>query len=434
MSFSILNFVQKRTTTFFTKVSAATLWKTTTSCRAGGKKKGRMRAFRKPKDLNRGQTLGEGPVNMQWAGLNTPIIQSQTLLQHKYLKPDPHRVERLLQYRKEQKLIGRAKKLHPMERGYSGPGLQGRKVDIPNLPGEDNLKDFTAICLRTKSVNVMVTRGRLRLHNCIVAMGNYNGLLGYGFAKAKTPRSALRKAVCTAPQRLQYIHRLDDHTVYHDFFAQCCGVRIFVERKPKGFGLRCHRVIKSLCELCGITDLRAKVDGEVTNYMNITKAFMVGLLNQETHEELAERKRLHVVEFRRENGYLPKVVASPQANAPRTSAEIGEQETLDVEDMYGEAKLPFNKPTFPTPFFLTMAHPGYRRKVFLEHPYRNMYGVMIRLMAEEKLRDMSIEAKEDEAKKAHEKVLMGEAPMPIGLALPGIFRDSLIDDEDGKSE
>lgn len=80
---------------------------------------------------------------------------------------------------------------------------------------------------------------------------------------------------------------------------------------PLGYGLRCHRAIITICRLIGIKDMYAKVSGSV-NMLNLTRGLFRGLSHQETHQQLADKKSLHVVEFREECGPLPIVVASPQ--------------------------------------------------------------------------------------------------------------------------
>ena len=67
-----------------------------------------------------------------------------------------------------------------------------------------------------------------------------------------------------------------------------------------------HRAIKAICERVGIKDLYAKCEGSL-NMQHITKAFMLGLLRQKTHQVLADEKKLHLVEMRSENDYFPKV-------------------------------------------------------------------------------------------------------------------------------
>lgn len=48
---------------------------------------------------------------------------------------------------------------------------------------------------------------------------------------------------------------------------------------PEGYGLVCHRAIRTICQVVGITDLYAKVEGSC-NIQNMTKAFFLGLINQ----------------------------------------------------------------------------------------------------------------------------------------------------------
>lgn len=67
--------------------------------------------------------------------------------------------------------------------------------------------------------------------------------------------------------------------MYHDFFSQFGATKLFVTKKPEGFGLICHRAIKCACEVIGIKDLYVKVEGSV-NYQHIIKAFLIGLLRQ----------------------------------------------------------------------------------------------------------------------------------------------------------
>jgi small subunit ribosomal protein S5 len=68
-------------------------------------------------------------------------------------------------------------------------------------------------------------------------------------------------------------------SVYHDFFSQFGKTKIFVTKKPEGFGLVCHRAIKTTCEVIGIKDLYAKIEGP-TNLQHIIKASFIRLLQQ----------------------------------------------------------------------------------------------------------------------------------------------------------
>lgn len=68
-------------------------------------------------------------------------------------------------------------------------------------------------------------------------------------------------------------------SVYHDFFTQFAKTKLYVTKKPEGYGLVCHRIVKAICEIVGIKDLHAKLEGS-NNSQNIAKAFLIGLLKQ----------------------------------------------------------------------------------------------------------------------------------------------------------
>ncbi|KAG9337813.1 hypothetical protein JZ751_027615 [Albula glossodonta] len=137
-----------------------------------------------------------------------------------------------------------------------------------------------------KSVfNMTAKEGRKRSVSCLVAVGNGNGAAGFALGKAADRAIALRKRTT-----------------------------LKMKKQNRGYGLRCHRAVITISKLIGIQDMYAKVSGS-TNLLNITRALFQGLATQETHGALAEKKKLHVVEFQGERGPLPLVVASPVGGA-----------------------------------------------------------------------------------------------------------------------
>ncbi|KAL6978014.1 28S ribosomal protein S5, mitochondrial [Sarracenia purpurea var. burkii] len=171
--------------------------------------------------------------------------------------------------------------------------------------------------------------GRQRRVSALCVTGNKNGLVGCGLGKAPEIKPALKRAKNRAGQRLIYVQRYDDHTVMHDFFTRFANTKIYVWKKPKGYGLRCHRVIRSICEMVGIKDLYAKTEGGDAIY-NIVQAFLLGLLRQKTFKELSEETGMHVVEMSPYNNYFPKLLSSP--NDPVYSAEETPNFNLYVYD------------------------------------------------------------------------------------------------------
>lgn len=52
----------------------------------------------------------------------------------------------------------------------------------------------------------------------------------------------------------------------------------------------------------------------------------------------------------------------------------------------------------------------------------------MRMLGDFIFKDWTTQERDKEAKREHLKVLRGEKPMPIGIGLPGIYRDTLEDE------
>ena len=199
----------------------------------------------------------------------------------------------------------------------------------------------------------------------------FKGIAGFTLTKTPTNRgpAMFQQAANRAGLRLMQIDLYEGRTVYHDFWTQFSHTRIFVKQKPIGHGVVAHRVIKSACELIGIKDLEAVVEGS-HNPNSMIKAFFLGLLRQKTHQTLADDKGLHLLELRGENDFFPKVskirschiyikiyllfiwflflkvVATPSNGQVRTKSDILPNETLDFETICYDGNLPHIKPEF----------------------------------------------------------------------------------------
>ncbi|XP_077521547.1 mitochondrial ribosomal protein S5 [Amblyomma americanum] len=373
--------VDVRNTSFFVKLTAEQLWKGVTSVSNAGRKRGRASGSSRKlaKDLNKGQVLGVGKVNMVWPGLNAPIVRGREVVERVELPPDKDREERLIQLRNAMHSF-KPPKLTPLERGWSGHRMPGRSIGPPDPIGDVTFDSFDTIVLELRLVTRMTGNlGRLRRHRAMVVVGNKNGLIGFASGKANDARAALRVAKNKAVQRLRYIDRFEGHTVFHDYFTQYGPMKVMVRKKPKGYGLVCHRVFKEICKLVGITDLHAKLIGcRARSVSNLVRAFILGLHNQKTHQQLADEKRLHLVEFKNETDNYPRVVASPRDGC-RTAAEINADEELDFDRVVGEGRLLRDPPKFE-PWYIKGNPKGWEIHLKKTDPFRNAYATRLHLI------------------------------------------------------
>ncbi|XP_018550820.1 28S ribosomal protein S5, mitochondrial [Lates calcarifer] len=309
---------QARHGSFFNKLTAEELWKGVLAETGAGARKGRGKRTKRKmkKDLNRGQSLGEGKGGFLWPGLNAPMIRDgapQTMSQRGKEEQEEVQAERVRQRDEwDRKRKMRVKR----ERGWTGNSWGGTSLGSPDPgPNGETYEDFDSRIIEVKSVfNMTAKEGRKRSISCLVAVGNGKGAAGFALGKATDRHTALRKAKNRAIHYLYYIDRYNNHTIYHDIESKFKRTTLRMKKQNEGYGLHCHRAIITLCRLIGIKDMYCKVEGSV-NYLNITRALFTGLANQETHQTLANKKKLHVVEFQEHRGPLPVVVASPTERA-----------------------------------------------------------------------------------------------------------------------
>ncbi|KYO18373.1 28S ribosomal protein S5, mitochondrial isoform B [Alligator mississippiensis] len=324
---------QSRQSSFFNKLTADELWKGVLANTSSRQKKGRGKRSKKKlrKDLNKGQIIGEGRSGILWPGLSIPVMvdgKAQVISQHK--KEQREIQDEILRRRDEweKKRKVKVKK----ERGWTGRSWGGISLGPPDPgPNGETYEDFDCQVLELKSVACMTGReGQKKSASALVVVGNGNGAAGFALGKAKDRLVALRKAKNQAIHYLHYIERYQDHTIYHDITTTFKKTTIQMRKKHKGYGLHCHRAIITVCKLIGITDMYAKVCGS-PHMLNLTKALFKGLANQKTHQDLANEKSLHVVEFREEQGPLPILVASPQGAVRKDPETIEEVPDVKLE-------------------------------------------------------------------------------------------------------
>lgn len=329
------------------QVDADAIWKGVTSVSKAGKRRGRGKGAgrRMAKDLNKGQVIGVGPVNMVWPGLNAPILRGREVVSQKRLPQDKSYLINLLKVRNEMDTY-KKRKMHPLERGWAGIRMPGKWFGPPSPILDETFEGFESKVLMTRP-HFMMKRGigRSRTVICMVVTGNKNGCAGFHICEAKDARTGLRTARNSAAQRLRFIERdPDGDTLVHDFVSQYRAVKVFAHKKPEGFGIVAHRCLKAICEVAGIRNVYIKTVGPVFNYRDVVKAFFLGLCQVKSWQDMADEKKLHIVELRQDHEYYPRVVASPSDGVVRTPSDIGVDEITDVRLHMNEGKVIHFKP------------------------------------------------------------------------------------------
>lgn len=107
-----------------------------------GRQRGRGRGTKGlQKNLNRGQIIGVGKVNMLWPGLTGPIMRGSMVVKQQKLPEDKDREAKLIKMREEWG-FRRSRKVHTLERGWTSARVAGRNIGPPDPVNDGELLYF----------------------------------------------------------------------------------------------------------------------------------------------------------------------------------------------------------------------------------------------------------------------------------------------------
>lgn len=155
---------------------------------------------------------------------------------------------------------------------------------------------LTVRLLKMRVIKNMTKNGKYARFSALVAVGNGNGAIGIAHAKALNAPDALSKATRSATSNMEYFHRWQDRTIFHDDEVKFKSSIIRVRPGSIHSGRRCHPAISEICRCLGIADISAKCHGS-RNPLNVANAFLLALRRQQTPELLASEHGLRVADI-----------------------------------------------------------------------------------------------------------------------------------------
>lgn len=149
-------------------------------------------------------------------------------------------------------------------------------IDAADLNLEEKL-------LGIDRVTKVVKGGRHLRFRASVVVGDGQGHVGFGLAKAAAVPEAVRKAGATAKKGLIEVP-IKDGTIPHEILAKFGASRILLKPAAPGTGLVVSNTVRAVLELAGIKDALGKSLGGRSK-INVAKATMLALANLKRSEE-----------------------------------------------------------------------------------------------------------------------------------------------------
>jgi small subunit ribosomal protein S5 len=138
-----------------------------------------------------------------------------------------------------------------------------------------NREEFEEVIVNIGRVTKVVKGGRRFRFTALVVVGNRNGLVGFGFGKAKEVPDAIKKAVDDAFKNIIYVD-IKGSTIAHDIEVKYNASRILLKPASEGTGVIAGGSTRPVLELAGIKDILTKSLGS-NNSANVVRATVKAL-------------------------------------------------------------------------------------------------------------------------------------------------------------
>lgn len=160
---------------------------------------------------------------------------------------------------------------------------------------EDNKQELEEKVVSINRVSKTAKGGRTARFAAIVVVGDKNGRVGIGTGKSLEVPEAIRKGADEAKRSMVRVP-LVGTTIPHTITGRHGAGKVLLMPAAEGTGIIAGGPVRAVCEMAGITDIRAKSLGS-SNARSIVNATMDGLLRMRTAEQVGRLRGKSVEEL-----------------------------------------------------------------------------------------------------------------------------------------
>ena len=146
------------------------------------------------------------------------------------------------------------------------------------------------------AISKVTKGGKTMRYDALMVVGDKNGRVGIGMAKALDVTQAIEKATLVAKKNMINVC-IDGTTIPHDIIGKFGTTKVIMMPSPEGKGIIAGGAVRDVVELAGIKDITTKLYGS-NNPVNCVKATFEGLKALRSAEQIAALRGKSVEEIR----------------------------------------------------------------------------------------------------------------------------------------
>lgn len=151
----------------------------------------------------------------------------------------------------------------------------------------EDLSNVGELLIRVNRCAAVVKGGRRFSFSALVVVGDREGVVGYGFGKARQVPGAVEKANKDGRKHLQRIPLTTWGSIPHEITGRFCSAVVRLVPASEGTGIIAGASVRAVAEMSGIRNLLSKSYGS-TNPINLVKATLDALSQLRSPEQTAE--------------------------------------------------------------------------------------------------------------------------------------------------
>jgi len=160
-----------------------------------------------------------------------------------------------------------------------------------NKKRNESVTEYEERLIKVSRVSKVTKGGKKISFRAIAVIGNKNGKVGIGVAKADDVIDAFKKAKTDARKNLITIELTKSLTISHDITGNFGACKVIMRPSIEGSGVIAGGAVRTVLEVAGIKNIIAKQLGS-NNLLNNARAAISGLEQLTTKAEVEKRRNL----------------------------------------------------------------------------------------------------------------------------------------------